>query len=582
MKSAAILIGLNSYPNAGGLAKLKGTINDCQDVAKTLLELNLIGAEHLYAYVFDETAKDASVAGAKPLINDKYIPRSRIVSRDVIASRLWNLIKELGNQGVGRLFVYLSGHGGGLTQAVPPVSAFLTADYEETEDASNLHMLVTDQIQNYVHNASKIKEAVIISDSCRTPLHAATVVPFVGPSPLFVPDVRCLTIKSAVHSEESLEEEVKGRTVGTFTRLLMAELKSALSKSGDEPVTWRQICDAVVQHQAGSGQRLDCYQATAYPLLEVRAAASGGPPSPPQNVAFRIPTMESTINTSRQRMFPEILDVMTMNSQSSSMTSRLPNVMFDAVGSDLDGARLAGHARKPMREYVRLSRENNVNIFPTPVTGQNIEDVRHALEQIAGLYTLPKEAIPEEIYRYRSLINGIRALHAAFPYLSSTDQVSLQRATLILASEGDPRALDRLNGTFSAGQWRAIMAFLRRQAKTVDPLAVVDAPAEKDGFALRITDMNQVSRNQVRVTLQVEGTGAKSHPSSVRVYQHPSLLPVIQDVAFKDDRVRFVLTIRSTFTVAVKVDGGPLLKLDLRTEERIPQRIRQRILVPAN
>lgn len=582
MKSAAILIGLNSYPRAGELATLRGTINDCQDVAEKLLKFKLINAEHLYAYVFDHTTKDVSIAGAKPLISDDYIPPSRIVSRDVIAERLENLIGKLGNQGVRRLFVYFSGHGGDLTASVPPVSAFLTADYVDTGKNSNLHMLVIDQIQNYVHNVTKIKEAVIISDSCRSTLPAATIVPPIGSSPLFVADVRCLTIKSAVHSEKSLEKEVNGRVVGIFTRLLLAELERELSQSGDEPVTWRQICDAVVKQQADSGQRLDCYQATAYPLLEVRPAASGAPPPPPQSVAFRSPAVDLATNVWRQKPLLETLDVMTVNGPPSSGTVKAPNISFDDVRNASLSVVLASYARKPMREYVRLSHENNVDIFPISLTDQNTEDDQHVPEALIGLFDLPEKAIPEKVYRYRSLINGVRALHAAFDYLSFTDQVNLQRATLILASEGDPRALDRLNGRFSAQEWRAVMAFLRRQAKTANPLAVVDAPAEKDGFALRITDMNKVSRNRVRVTLQVDGTGAKVHPSFVRVYQHPSLLPVIQDVVFKDDQARFVLTIRTTFAVAVKVHSGPLLKLNLRTEERIPQRIRQRILVPPN
>ncbi|WP_412030610.1 hypothetical protein [Deinococcus yunweiensis] len=566
MKGAAILIGLNTYQKASKLTDLKGAVHDCQDVAATLLKHGLIDPDYLYAYVHDTNAPGTQVPGAQPLFDPTDVPANGIVSSGALLGKLMDVIDPLGHEGVERLFVYLSGHGGDLTLAVPPVSVLYTTDFMRRGNSTNLGMIVTDHIQNIVHNAPLIKEAVIISDSCRTVLPVLTQVPAVAFTPQFNLGTRCLTIKSAVHSTPAIEDDKfrPGRVGGTFTYLLLQEIENALTQNPTGPVYWRDICDAVAAQQASRGpQQLDYQQVTAYPLLEVRPVPSSAP-QPPPTLTLRTPAAAMfqldtppAPNTG-QGSFNLELTAHTMNKGSFSGTF----MMAYNAG--------ATAAFRPMMNVVTLP-----DTVMTTDLQQRLKDVSRDVATQHRRSLRPSVVDPVEIYRRRSLINGVAALHATFGYLSSGEQVKLRQATQILASEGDPQVLERLNGTVSGQQWKSLVSFLHHQAKTVDPLSAVDAPMQADGFTLKVTAVTPTGRNRLRVELQVDGANARLRPSTARVYQHPSLLPVIQEVAFSRGTAAFVLTLKYGFTVAVKVETGPLLKLDLNTVDGIPQRFRK-------
>lgn len=572
MKSAAILIGLNSYPSAlrtANLAQLSGAVHDCQDVAKFLLDYGLIDPNYLYAYVYDTATASAQVDGAQPLIAALDIPLSGVVPRETLVKALDTKIEYLGNQEVKRLFVYLSGHGGDLTQAVPPLSVLLTSDYVGTEKASNYGMLVTDHIQNYVHNARNISEAIIISDSCRSSLATRTVTPFLGSAPLFKKGTRCLTIKASVHSEPAIEEELTpGRVVGTFTYLLLQELRTALDRNPTGSVYWRDICDAVAEKQTGNsdGQLLDYQQVTAYPIMEVRAASPAVAAQPTQQVKLRSlvfwPERRAATNSGIGSL-TDLIERATVNIQQPVSIPASANT----PASRIIVGDMATKLVLPM---------NKVSIFARQRRQDIGTDVHLHLEELGD--GLSPEANPEEVYKYRSLINGMTALNNVFDYLTHDEQEHLKQATRILASEGDPRALERLNGEFSTSEWDEVTAFLRYQARAADPLWTVDAPAQDNGFTLKViavTDNGDSDKKWVRVTLQVDGKEANFQPDTVRVYQHPSLLPVIRDVAFTERAATFVMTISFGFTVAVKVDGGPLLKLSRSVMAHLLQHFRK-------
>lgn len=563
MKGAAILIGLNTYQKASKLTDLKGAVHDCQDVAATLLKHGLIDPAYLYAYVHDTNAPGTQVPSAQALIDPSAVPPNGIVSCSTLLGKLMDVIDPLGHEGIERLFVYLSGHGGDLKLAVPPVSVLYTTDFKRMGSSTNLGMIVTDHIQNIVHNAPLIKEAVIISDSCRTALPVLTQVPALVFTPQFNLGTRCLTIKSAVHNTPAIEGDTfrPGRVGGTFTYLLLQELENALTQNPTGPVYWRDICDAVAAQQANFGpQQLDYQQVTAYPLMEVRPVPPTAP-QPPPTLTLRTPDLATLqLDTPRapntgQGSFNRPLSARPMGNGPSG---RVLKLMSSAITTA---------AFHPMMEVARLP--------DTVVTTDLQQLLKVVSREVAAQHRRslrPTVADPMEIYRCRSLINGVIALQTTFGYLSAAEQVKLQRATHILASEGDPQALERLNGTVTGQQWKSLKSFLHHQTKNVDPLSTVDAPAQADGFTLRVTAVTPTRSDRLRVEMQVDGTDARLRPSTVRVYQHPSLLPVIQDVAFSRGTAAFVLTIKYGFTVAVKIDGGPLLKLDLTTVPGIPRR----------
>lgn len=563
MTSAAILIGLNAYPKllpTANLAQLSGAVHDCQDVAQMLLKHQLIDPNHLYAFVYDTDPPGAQVPGAKPFINRGSIPENGIVPASIVAYSLENFIKGLGDQGVDRLFVYISGHGGALTMAVPPLSVLLASDYQGLDTSSNEGMLVTDYIQNFVHRASRIREAIIITDSCRTSLPKTTVIPYAGSAPLFKSATRCLMIKSTVHSTPSTEADVldNGRVVGTFTHLFLEELDAALTNNKDGKVLWRDICDAVYKRQTDhdEGQLLDYQQVTAYPLMEVRPAR---PVAALQtNVKLRSPVfwpeLDVNVNSGTSSLNDQLNGLTVNNKQPIDISYR--DIILAARISD--GAAPRDFAVKQVRDFARRRIE------------ELHSEVRYQLEELRG--ESPNMALPEDVYKYRSLINGVMALNTAFNYLPPEEQEHLQQVIRILTTEGDPRALERLNGQFSRSEWAAVTTFLNRQEGPADPLSTVDALAQADGFTLKVTGVTPTSSDQWRVKLQVDSADAGVQPSTVRVYQHPSLLPVIQDVAFTDGAATVVLFTRFAFTVAAKVDGGPLLKLDLRTVKGLPRR----------
>lgn len=565
MTSAAILIGLNAYPKllpTANLAQLSGAVHDCQDVAQMLLKHQLIDPDHLYAFVYDTDPPGAQVPGAKAFIESGSIPKNGIVPRGTLADALEKFIPELGDQGVERLFVYLSGHGGDLTMAVPPLSVLLTSDYRGSETNSNQGMLVTDHIQNLVHNAIGIREAIIISDSCRSSLPDGTVTPVLGPAPLFKRATRCLMIKATVHSTPSTEDDVleDGRVVGTFTHLFLKELDAALTNNKDGKVLWRDICDAVATQQTNGdkGQLLDYQQVTAYPLMEVRAAPAE---APNQTMQLRDLPLNAAPNKRKGSDFDRLesfIEGFTVNSQKPAPDRTghpiSLNVILDAATDALEDISWTS-----VRTRVEQVRETMI-LF-----------TRRQLEELGGVW--PQTVDLESVYRFRPLINGVIALNTAFNYLLPEEREHLQQAIRILATEGDPWALERLNGAFSRSEWEAVTAFLRHQAHSADPLSTLDAPARADGFTLEAIGTEYWSdRNQVRVTLKVQGTGTSHQPNTVRVYQHPSQLPVIQDVAFTDGAATVVLFTRFAVTVAVKVDGGPLLKLDLAIAAGLPRR----------
>lgn len=566
MTSAAILIGLNAYPKllpTANLAQLSGAVHDCQDVAQMLLKHQLIDPNHLYAFVYDTNPPGAQVPGASPFIDLGSIPVNGIVPRGTLADALEKFIPELGDQGVERLFVYLSGHGGDLTMAVPPLSVLLTSDYRGSETNSNQGMLVTDHIQNLVHNAIGIREAIIISDSCRSSLPAGTVTPVLGPAPLFKRATRCLMIKSSVHSTPSTEDDVldNGRVVGTFTHLFLQELDAALTKTPDGAVYWRDICDAVARQQTKdeTGQLLDYQQVTAYPLMQVRPAPPETPPTVP-TVTLKPPAPATTASVlallpnTGQNSFRRTLQAHTVNTFRFHAT---PIMAFNPGVTSGFRIMMAGGG-----------------LPGTAVTPNQQQAVKVVIGAVATPPQPPTQVDLMEIYRRRPLINGVVALQSTFGYLSPSAQKKLQLATQILASEGDPRALERLNDALTEKQWASLTSFLNRQAKRADPLSTLQAPAQADGFTLKVTNVTPTSSERWRVELQVDGADARVKPSTVRVYQHPSQLPAIQDVAFTDGAATIVLFTRFAFTVAVKVDGGPLLKLklDLRNVKSLPRR----------
>lgn len=545
MKGAAILIGLNTYPRASNLGNLKGTINDCEDVAQALVKHGLIDPAHVYAYVHDTNASNPHVPDAQPLVEPNDVPPSGIVPATILNQRMFNVINQLGKDGVERLFVYLSGHGGDLRLALPPVSVLYTTDFVQQTGSPSQGMIVTEHIQNIVHNAVGIKDAVIISDSCRNALPALTDIPAVPYRPQFKVETRCVIIKSAIHDTSSIEDNKlkPGRYGGIFTYLLLQELDNAMQNPG--PVHWRDICDKVAVEQAKHGsQRLDYRQVTAYPLMEVRPAPPATAPTVPtltlKPTAPATPTSATRPNTGQGSFNP--------------MPSR-PRAKPAQFGREASFGGGITIGFRPMMAGKRWT--------TTAVTPHRQQGVKVVSGAVATPPQRPVQVDLMEIYRRRPLINGMIALQSTFGYLSSSEQKQLQRATQILASEGDPRALESLNDTLTEKQWASLTSFLRHQAHSADPLSTLDAQAQDDGFTLKVTGVTPTKSDSWRVELQVDGADARVKPSTVRVYQHPSLLPVVQDVPFTDGAAPFVLILKYAFTVAVKVDSGPLLKLDL-------------------
>lgn len=278
MQSAAILIGLNTYPDTARVTALRGAVNDCLDMADMFTRHRLVAPDHVYTYLYDTSAPPTPPPQSRTLVPPAQVMGNGTVGRDTLISILGDTVNRLGRDGFERLYIYLSGHGGDITNAIPPVSALIWTDFTSQNGFSNLGLLVTDHLQNIVHNAPRIREAVIITDCCRLPLPALTQLPMLGPAPAWKPGTRCLTIKSAVHSQPSVESALPGsdRFVGEFTRALIDVIDEAMTTPGT--VLWRDICDRVAA--TGAGRRIEYQQLASYPLMELRPEPDANPSIP--------------------------------------------------------------------------------------------------------------------------------------------------------------------------------------------------------------------------------------------------------------------------------------------------------------